>query len=129
MTAMTAICAVTMVTACACVYRYCPRTTIFGGRRKHYHENELVREKGYFQTPFVPALPCLAIAINWYLIAQLDLFGIALLIGFLLLAVLYYFVYAQYHSVGNTQGWNTTEEIELATDSRDSLDESTGLII
>lgn len=125
---LTAACAVVMVATCWCVWRYCPRTTMFGGRRKHYHEQDLVKEKGYFQTPLVPWLPCLAIAINWYLISQLQVLGIAMLLGFLLLSVVYYFAYAQYHSVGNTQGWNN-DEIELATESKDASDETTGLMI
>lgn len=117
---LTALCVLTMMGTCAAVHRYCPRTAVFGGRRKnHYHEHELVREKGYFQTPMVPFLPCLAIAINWYLIAQLALVGVSLLLGFLVLSVFYYFLYARYHSVGNTQGWSDEEEFEMATDSRD----------
>lgn len=117
----------TMIGSCWRVHRDCPRTSVFGGRRKHaYHEGELVREKGYFQTPFVPFLPCGAIAVNWYLIAQLELLGVCLLLAFLLLAVLYYFMYAQFHSVGNTLGFNT-EEIELAVESKDE-DETTGLV-
>ena len=122
---ITLICALIMLCTCWSVSRYCPRTAVFGGKRKHYHESDLLREKGYFQTPFVPALPCLAIGINWYLIAQLDLFGIGMLLGFLFLAVIYYFCYAQYHSVGNTQGFE--EEIELATDGK--TNPSPGLFI
>lgn len=118
----------TMIFSCWRVYRDCPRATIFGGRRKHYHEDDLVREKGYFQTPFVPFLPCLAIAINWYLIAQLELLGVCLLLAFLLVAVFYYFFYAQFYSVGNTLGW-CTEEIELAVESKDFSTEATNLII
>ena len=117
---LTALCALTMMGTCFAVYKHCPRVSVFGGRRKnHYHEDELVREKGYFQTPLVPFLPCLAIAMNWYLIAQLDLLGVSLLLGFLVLSVLYYFLYAQYHSIGNTRGWSNAEEIEMATDNRD----------
>ena len=39
----------------------------------------------HFQTPLVPFLPCLGIFFNWYLIAQLEKYGMALLglyIGF-----------------------------------------------
>jgi len=90
-----------MVGACFSVHKFCPRTACFGGSRKnHYREEELRRGGvGYFETPLVPFLPCLAIAVNWALVAQLDLSGIALMIGLLLVTVLYYLLYAQHHSL------------------------------
>lgn len=125
---LTSACGVVMVASCWCVYQYCPRVPCFGGRRHHYHENDLLREEGYFQTPWVPFLPCLAIAINWWLMAQLGVTGIALLLGFLSCAVLYYLMYAQYHSVGYLQD-NThhSDTLELSSDSKEA-DETTKLV-
>jgi hypothetical protein len=48
---------------------------------------------GYFSVP-TPYVPCLGILVNWYLIAQLDLAGIAGLLAFLAVAVLYYYAAA-----------------------------------
>lgn len=92
---------------CYALWSWCPRAKVFGGRhRYHYHQDELkIVDEGYFECPFVPALPCFAILVNWYLIAQLDFLGVAFLMGFLLLATIYYFAYAANHSVGNTIGW------------------------
>jgi basic amino acid/polyamine antiporter, APA family len=45
----------------------------------------------YFSTPWVPYLPCLGMAVNWYLIAQLDVSGILLLCLYLGLAILLYY--------------------------------------
>jgi basic amino acid/polyamine antiporter, APA family len=93
--------------ACYALWRWCPRAKVFGGRhRYHYHQDELkIVDEGYFECPFVPALPCFAILCNWYLIAQLDFLGVTFLLGFLLLATIYYFAYAAKHSVGNNIGW------------------------
>lgn len=73
------------------IYIYCPRSVVFGGRRHHYHEDQLIREQGYFRTPGVPLLPCLGIFINWYLVAQMDAMSIGLLLFILGLSSLYYF--------------------------------------
>jgi amino acid transporter len=89
--------------------KWCPRTTVFGGSRHHYHGEQLLRDDGYFRTPLVPFLPCFGIFINSYLIAQLDLFGIAGLFACLLASSLYYFFCAAQHSVGNATGWQEEE--------------------
>ena len=132
-------CAVIMVGSSCAIYYYCPRNAHFGGQRKHYHEEDLLRDDDYFETPFVPFLPCLAIAINWWLIAQLALTGIALLLGFLGLVILYYLLYAQYHSLGGTTEVSLVDEkngqvIELlASDDNSQADananENTGLVV
>ena len=36
-------------------------------------------EKDYFQTPFVPVIPFIGMAIDWYTIAQLEVVGLLLL--------------------------------------------------
>jgi APA family basic amino acid/polyamine antiporter len=115
------------------LYFWCPKSDIFGGRssRHKYHKDEIIRtDDGYFRTPFLPFLPCLAIFVNWFLIAQLEFIGLVALICFLGLSVFYYFAYAIHHSVGNTTGWehpvmrsNGEEEDTLSTS-----DESTKLV-
>jgi basic amino acid/polyamine antiporter, APA family len=96
---------------CFALWKWCPRAKVFGGQhRYHYHQDEIkIVDEGYFECPFVPALPCVAILVNWYLIAQLDFLGVAFLLGFLFLATVYYFAYAAKHSVGNTTGWEVHE--------------------
>mmetsp|Transcript_33372 Transcript_33372/g.69501 ORF Transcript_33372/g.69501 Transcript_33372/m.69501 type:complete len:670 (-) Transcript_33372:2206-4215(-) len=105
-----------MMFTCYAIHRWCPRSETFGGHRPHYHEDELRKDDGYFKTPCVPLLPCVAVAVNWYLIAQLDMLGVCSLMGFLALTVAYYFFYASHHSVGNNGGWESSshrDEIEL----------------
>ena len=95
---------VTMMALAFAIHQYCPKTKAFGGRRKHYHGDRLLRDinGGYFRTPFVPFLPCAAIFINWYLIAQLDWMGVGGLLAFLAVSSLYYFGYASRFSLGST---------------------------
>ena len=94
--------------------RQFPSATEFGGsvlqswegssmdvRRQEHDEDHGY----YFQTPCVPYLPCFAMAINWYLIAQLEVVGLVLLVAYLGAAVLVYGMCGcrstkEYHSVG-----------------------------
>lgn len=61
----------------------------------------------YFQTGFLPYLPLFASFLNWYLIGQLEIWGIFLLFAYIGTAVLFYFIYGFKHSVGNRLGWGT----------------------
>lgn len=112
---------------CFAVFKWCPRAEVFGGSRPHYHEEDLRKEEGYFTTPFVPFLPCVAIFVNWYLIVQLDLLGTILLVSCLTVSIVYYFSYGGHHSVGNSGGWDTSNEqvdsieLEDSTAAGDSL--------
>ena len=47
----------------------------------------------YFEAPFVPLLPCLGIAMNWYLISQLEFLGLFLLTLYLAISLLLYHFY------------------------------------
>jgi hypothetical protein len=122
-----------IVLACS-IYFLCPKSDIFGGRssRHVYHKDQVRTEDGYFRTPFLPFLPCLAIFVNWFLIAQLEFIGLVGLICFLGLAVLYYFVYAAHHSVGNTTGWGHNPASRSNGEEKDlpssTSDESTKLV-
>eukprot|EP00934_Nitzschia_sp_Nitz4_P009266 Nitzschia sp. Nitz4//scaffold326_size20077//545//1918//NITZ4_008708-RA/size20077-processed-gene-0.44-mRNA-1//-1//CDS//3329547918//9256//frame0 len=92
----------------------CPRSPTFGGGGGSATDNNDNNDDSYFRTPLVPLVPCLAIFLNWYLIAQLRLVGIGLHLLFLSLAVLYYVLYASHHSVGNKTGWQGVEpEVRL----------------
>lgn len=99
---------VAMVTLILYFLRKCPRSKIFGvSLHAHRSTQEIYeQEEGYFRTPMVPMVPCLGIFINWYLITQLEIFGIFLHLSFLGAAAVYYVVYAIRHSVGNNGGWN-----------------------
>ena len=65
----------------------------------------------YFETPFIPYLPLLGQFLNWYLIGQLEVQGLLLLLGYIGLAIVFYFFYGAKHSFGNTIGWNQIEEV------------------
>jgi amino acid transporter len=95
------------------LYKLCPRARVFGGRRDRHARGAMRTDDGYFRTPFLPFLPCAAIFVNWYLIAQLEITGVVGLAAFLGLAAIYYFVYAIHHSAGSKAGWgqvDTTDE-------------------
>jgi C-terminus of AA_permease len=76
----------------------------------------------YFSTPWVPYLPCLGMAVNWYLIAQLDVSGILLLCLYLGLAILLYYarrrrnVVAHSHLGGGVRGiYQTVQTTDVCT--------------
>lgn len=105
--------AVGMISCTFAIWKCCPRCATFGGKRHHYHGDQIRRDDGYFRTPFVPFLPLTGVFINWYLIAQLDLIGVASLLAFLGGAILYYFFYAQFHSKLSLEGEKGEEAREL----------------
>jgi len=97
---------------------YCPKSSVFGGGRmmgggKMHQIDEYgggggeygAAAAGRFQTPFVPYLPLAGAFANWYLIAQLEFFGLFLLVLYIGASIFYYFAYGAKHSVGNNQGW------------------------
>lgn len=98
-------CACSLVACVLAIVYLCPRSSVFGSRAHSSADISSPADDGYFRTPLVPWVPCMAIFINWYLISQLELFGIALHLVFLAATTLYYFCYAINHSVGNNMGW------------------------
>ena len=60
----------------------------------------------YFTTPMVPYLPCLGMAVNWYLIAQLDITGIFLLLLYLGIISTMYLLQCAPNSIGHVRNWN-----------------------
>ena len=102
-----AIGAILMLGCVVTLVRRCPKSDVFGGRRRRYAKDSIHQEEdGYFRTPFVPYLPCVAIFVNWYLLSQLHLEGILLTLAFLGLTCVYYYTYAIHRSVGNTGVWD-----------------------
>lgn len=100
----------------------CPPSLQFGGTILQWTQSSNLAssapypESAYFQTPWVPFIPCLGMAVNWYLIAQLEVFGLFLLGLYLGVVVLLYLVFClngtapswtnsrtDYHSVGESK--------------------------
>lgn len=118
---------------------YCPRTNRFGGTvLSSETAYALDSSETYFQTPLVPYVPCIGIAINWYLIAQLDAWGIFLLVFYLGAAATLYLWKCASGSVGHQFHWSTTpsyqclspidsnDQVELQDYSRSTGSESIG---
>jgi len=53
---------------------------------------------GYYRAPMVPFVPLLGIYVNWYLVAQLELTGIALLLVYIGAATVFYYTYGLRHT-------------------------------
>ena len=68
---------------------------------------------GTFRTPFLPCLPLFSIFSNWYLTAQLEVWGLLLLGGYIGIPFLFYFAYGFKQSVGNRHGWGDTPEKDI----------------
>eukprot|EP00984_Skeletonema_dohrnii_P002329 scaffold804_cov85-Skeletonema_dohrnii-CCMP3373.AAC.14 len=67
------------------ISRTCPPTS-FGNTQLYRHDK-------YFTTPMVPYVPCLGMFVNYFLIAQLSMFGIGCLVIYASVAVVLYFAY------------------------------------
>lgn len=104
-----------MVAVTITIYIKCPRGTIFGGRTMGIEDDGT---ETYFSAPFLPFLPCLSSFLNWTLVAQLSLNGIALFFAYLLAAVIFYFAYGIKHSVANTYGYTRHTDAETLTGER-----------
>lgn len=124
---------------------HCPPSLHFGGNILQWTQSCNVMnsatdqhpESDYFQTPWVPFVPCLGMAVNWYLIAQLEVFGLFLLGLYLGIVVLLYLAFclggsapswarAAYQSVGESKSTNSEDAISLTglehSFARDKLD-------
>ena len=89
------------------LYCDCPQSSTFGGRNRIFSAPDGVSETTYFKTPFIPFIPCMGIFVNWYLVAQLEIEGIGLLLGYLGVVIIFYFLYSRHHS----------EDVDNASDS------------
>ena len=101
-------CVVTLL-SCVLIKAFCPEASFFGGKTRtttqHMQVGVKPVEEEEYRTPMLPFVPCLGIFVNWYLIAQLSMTGMIMLVVFLAAAILFYFCYGYYFSVGNNGGW------------------------
>jgi amino acid transporter len=58
-----------------------------------------------FQVPFLPFTPLFGMFCNWYLISALSVVGLLQITGFILLALLQYYLYGYHHSVAHKNDW------------------------
>ena len=71
----------------------------------HHHDDSSADEEEYFATPCMPFIPLLGIAVNWALIAQLEVLGLILLGLYVGLTVFSYALWGpvedelEYHAV------------------------------
>ncbi|GAX22859.1 hypothetical protein FisN_24Lh144 [Fistulifera solaris] len=103
----------------------CPASTQFGGTLLHCNQSGNVSSSApfpdshYFQTPWVPLIPCLGMAVNWYLIAQLEVFGLLLLGLYLGVVVLLYLIFCLN---GTAPSWaHQTEYVSKSSSSEDAI--------
>ena len=101
----------------------CTPVKFFGGKKHSVgsasmDESRSMAGDAFFKTPGMPLVPCLGMFVNWYLIAQLELLGIGLLIGFLVAVSCLYFSYGSRHSVGNNVGWKSSISDNSNSNSR-----------
>lgn len=97
----------------------CTPAQTFGGKTRKSHDGSddmSMSSSAYFKTPLMPYIPCLGMFVNWYLIAQLELFGIGLFLAFLAAVCIFYFSYGRRHSVGNNGGWTKDEGLKEASE-------------
>lgn len=78
------------------ISRTCPPTS-FGNTQLYRHDK-------FFTTPMVPYVPCLGMFVNYFLIAQLSMFGIGCLVIYASVAVVLYFAYGSCKKT--TRGWD-----------------------
>ena len=101
-------CVVTLL-SCVLIKAFCPEASFFGGKTRTTTQHMQVGvkrvEEEEYRTPMLPFIPCLGIFVNWYLIAQLSMTGMIMLVVLLAAAILFYFCYGYYFSVGNNGGW------------------------
>ena len=71
-----------------------------------YPENEDPHKAEQYRVPYMPYPPLIGIYVNYFLVAQLEWWGITMIFGYFGLATVVYFIYGVKHSVGNSTGWS-----------------------
>ena len=71
-----------------------------------FPENEDPHKAEQYRVPYMPFPPLIGIYVNYFLVAQLEWWGIAMIFGYFGLAIIVYFVYGVKHSIGNNTGWS-----------------------
>jgi basic amino acid/polyamine antiporter, APA family len=118
---LSVITGVCMIVISMLIYLWCPRSNRFGGRHSATVDTENSRDcdqdSEYFRTPFVPFWPCIAVAINWYLIAQLEWVGILSMLAVLALSCVYYLLYTTSTRVRSNIEWSqiASGQVEMTT--------------
>jgi basic amino acid/polyamine antiporter, APA family len=120
----------TLLTAATLLYmaKTCPHSLHFGGSilrdsmtlRRYADAHVINQSPGdtktiVFQTPWVPYLPCIGMAVNWYLIAQLDWKGVLMLFLYLGLTTFVYLLGCAPYSVGHNRNWNAHGSYETVS--------------
>jgi amino acid transporter len=87
------------------IHHQCPPHGSFGGSLLQRQDSSLDlvstgNDTAVFQTPLMPLLPLLGIAMNWYLIAQLEWSGLVLLVVYLGIVSMVYMCFG-----GNKKPW------------------------
>mmetsp|Transcript_32417 Transcript_32417/g.64249 ORF Transcript_32417/g.64249 Transcript_32417/m.64249 type:complete len:619 (+) Transcript_32417:112-1968(+) len=86
----------------------CPEAEIFGGAATaavFAAGSNTKGDSGYFRAPFMPYLPCAAIFLNYYLIAQLGTNAVVILLAYFAITSTWYLTYGLRNSIGNNGGW------------------------
>ena len=93
-----------------------------------YPENEDPHKTEQYRVPYMPYPPLIGIYINYFLVAQLEWWGILMIFGYFGLATVVYFIYGVKNSVGNTTGWSALlNEVHLS--DQDDIDESDNAVL
>lgn len=71
-----------------------------------FPENDDPHKDEQYRVPYMPYPPLIGIYVNYFLVAQLEWWGILMIFGYFGLAAFIYFAYGAKHSVGNTTGWS-----------------------
>lgn len=77
---------------------------------------------GLFRTPWVPWVPALGAAFNWFLLTQLSWEGLGLVLAYLGASLLLYAAYGFRHSRGGKTGWQEVLSASLRRHSRHSTE-------
>jgi hypothetical protein len=96
-----------------------------------YPENDDPHKAEQYRVPYMPYPPLIGIFVNYFLVAQLEWFGILMIFSYFGLATAVYFIYGVKHSVGNTTGWSALLGETHVSDQDDysySTNDTTGLI-
>lgn len=82
--------------------------------------DQVLPADGHFRTPFVPWVPALGAAFNWFLLAQLTWEGLWLVLVYIGISLLLYVLWGFPNSKGGRTGWEEVLTASLRRHSRHS---------